>query len=222
MINLGHGVSLRTIDLQDLPRLRKWRNSFAIWKWCRQNDLINTENHESWYKKQAVDKSVKMYGIVDPHHEIPDRLVGVCGLTDIDLINRRAEFSLYIDPTEQNKGYGSKALKTLFHHGFMNLGLNCIWGETFEGNPAGKMFEKIGMKVEGSRRDFYFREGKFIPAHLYSILRSDWDHLLQAGSRVYVNFITGITNTPWVPKAWDPNAKSTPKKRKEKAKNSIR
>ena len=100
--------------------------------------------------------------------------MGVCGFTSIDHFNRRAEFSLYIAKEHQKHGYGAEALRVLFNHGFLDLGFNCIWGETFEGNPATKTFEKIGMKREGTRRQFYFKNGKMIDAHIYSVLGSEW------------------------------------------------
>lgn len=101
-------------------------------------------------------------------------LVGVCGLTDICPVNQRAEFSLYIFPEHHQQGYGSEALSCLLTHGFKNLNLNRIWGETFDQNPGAKVFERLGFRHEGKREEFYFREGRFIDAHLYSIGRKEW------------------------------------------------
>lgn len=100
--------------------------------------------------------------------------VGICGLTSIDLVNRHAEFSLYIAPERQRLGYGAEALKTLCAHGFLGLGLKHIFGETFDQNPAAQMFESVGFVKEGTRRKFYYRQGQFIDAHLYSILDEDF------------------------------------------------
>lgn len=103
-----------------------------------------------------------------------DKLAGVCGFTSIDLVNRRAEFSIYIDPKLKGGLLGTRSLKTLLAHGFKNFGFNSIWGETFEHNPAAKLFEKLGFTTEGRRRDFYFRDGKFIDAILVSIKAEEW------------------------------------------------
>jgi RimJ/RimL family protein N-acetyltransferase len=89
-------------------------------------------------------------------------------------VNQRAEFSLYIDPNFHKRGFGAAALRTLLSHGFMNQNLNVIWGETFEGNPAYDMFLKLGMKHEGTRRQFYYNEGNFIDAHLVSITKQEY------------------------------------------------
>jgi RimJ/RimL family protein N-acetyltransferase len=68
-------------------------------------------------------------------------------------------------------------MKLLFGRGFEDLGLETIWGETFDGNKALKMFKEFGMKVEGVRRNFYYKEGGFINATLVSMTREEWDGL---------------------------------------------
>lgn len=171
MIDFGHGVVLGPVDPICLDLIRTWRNDPAIWKWCRQNDTISHAQHLRWYEAMIKDSTIKMYLIVDKEAKEP---VGVCGLTSIDTTNRRAEFSLYIASNLHKRGLATRAIKTLFSHGFKNLGLHSIWGETFDGNPASKLFEKIGMTKEGTRRDFYFRDGKFIDCHLYGLIGSEW------------------------------------------------
>lgn len=171
MINFSLGVYLGPLDSAHNDKIRAWRNNPAIYSWCRQIGLISDVDQRRWFEKQSLDPSIRMYGVFDAGK---DKLVGVCGFTSIDHVNRRAEFSLYIGKEMQGNRYGENALKTLFRHGFNDLNLNLIWGETFDGNPASRMFEKIGMVLEGTRRDFYFKSGKFIDAHLYSIRRSEW------------------------------------------------
>ena len=165
-------VNLRRLHGPEDGRITlKWRNNPAIYKWCRQNDVLHPEMHKRWYENQYVDKTMSMY-MIENGSEAP---VGVCGLTSIDLINSRAEFSLYIGPEHHKQGYGEAALRELLKKGFLTFGLNSIWGESFDGNPAVTMFERVGFKHEGTRRDFYMREGKFINVHLFSILRSEYE-----------------------------------------------
>lgn len=171
MIDYGLGVTLRAIDEIPLEILREWRNDYRIWRYCRQNDIISKFRQNEWKEKIIGDPSIQMYSIFDCNNQG----IGVCGLTGLDLVNRHAEFSLYIAPTFQGQGNGKNALKTLISHGFNTYGLEVIWGESFDHNPATKIFTDIEMKQEGTRRHFYFREGGFIDAHLFSILRSEWE-----------------------------------------------
>lgn len=171
MIDFGHGIKLGPIDSGDLEQMRYWRNQPAVYKWCRQNDLISDVDQKSWYEKIKKDPSIKMYLV-----KFQGDSVGVCGFTSIDPYNRRAEFSLYIKPDMHGLGLGRKALMTLLDHGYRNLGFNLIWGESFEGNPAVKLFDSLGFQREGVRRSFYFKNGKFIDAHLFSMEATEWKH----------------------------------------------
>lgn len=165
-------IKLRRLSGEDNLKTFNWRNDERIFKWCRQNDVLHADQHNKWFGSQSQDRSISMYAIESTEGAT---LVGVCGFTSIDLINRHAEFSMYIGPEYHKRGYGEAALRELVRKGFRDYGFNSIWGETFDGNPAIKLFEKVGFKREGSRRDFYFRDGKFIDAHLVSILRSEYD-----------------------------------------------
>lgn len=152
-------------------KAREWRNDPAIWKWCRQNALISRAAHMRWLDRIETDPTIKMFGVrINAAADI-----GVCGLTSIDRINQCAEFSLYIAPEFQRRGYAKEALKLLLDHGFKDQNLNRIWGETFDGNPALRMFIDLGMRLEGTSRQAYFRGGKFIDCHRVAILRSEWN-----------------------------------------------
>lgn len=172
-MKLDFSMDLRALDSTDCQKIRQWRNDWRIWAWTRQNDLISDVEQTRWFERQSLDPTIKMYGVTMKVNGSAE-LIGVAGLTSLDWANRRAEFSLYIAPDQQKNGYGRQALSMLLTHGFENLGLNQIWGETFEGNPALKMFIGLGFNVDGKRRDFYWKDGKFVGAHMVSMLASEW------------------------------------------------
>lgn len=176
MIDYGHGVKLGPLDACDLESIRKWRNDPKIMKWCRQSTVISSQEQADWYAKQKSDPSIQMFAIYDTDaSEHYAGCVGVAGLTSIDRLNSRAEFSLYVAPMQQGCGRGRRALKTLLDHAFKDLNLNQVWGESFEGNPAIKMFSSLGFQTDGVRRYFYFKGGKYVNAHLVSILKGEWE-----------------------------------------------
>jgi RimJ/RimL family protein N-acetyltransferase len=175
----------KIVLVAEIPsRAREWRNDGRIWKWCRQNTLISESAHQRWLERIQTDASIKMFGI--RAIEDGDTAVGVCGLTSIDKQNQNAEFSLYIAPEHHGKGYGKDALRTLLEHGFKDQNLWRIWGETYDGNPAFKMFLSLGMKHEGTSRQAYFRSGKFIDCHRVAILREEWN------GPVFVSTTSGV------------------------------
>lgn len=169
MIDFGLGVSLAAINPDDSALLLKWRNDPSIWRTCRQYTSLEYGSHREWFEGLAKRPDVKMWGIYQGQ-----KILGVCGITSIDRQNRRAEFSLYVGPKEQGNGYGEAALKTLLCHAFYHWGLHTVWGETYNFNPAARMFERVGMTKDGVHREAYFREGVFVDAILYSMTETEW------------------------------------------------
>jgi len=149
-----------------------WRNHPAINSFTRQNGVIGQVDMERWRHRIAKDPSIEMFGILATDKK--NENIGTCGLTSISYIHGTAEFSLLINPELQGRGYGTDSLKALLQYGFENMRLNCIWGETFETNPALKMFKKIGMTEEGRLRQRYFKAGKYLDSIIVSILASEF------------------------------------------------
>jgi RimJ/RimL family protein N-acetyltransferase len=166
-------VTLDALDSTDMGLVRRWRNDYAVWQWCRQSGPISDAEQIRWFNRQSEDPSIQMFKVVAKTPEA-SAAVGVCGLTSIDFQHGRAEFSLYIAPEAQSKGLGRLALALLLDHAFDNLGLNLVWGESFEGNPAMAMFVSLGFVREGVRRQFYWKGGKRVGAHLFSITQGEW------------------------------------------------
>lgn len=170
MIDYGYGVQLGALEHGHVERIRKWRNDAKIYKWTRQFEPITHMHHMKWYESLCGDPSRKMMLVSKKDAAGGELVLGVAGLTDVDYVNRHAEFSLYIDPKQQRKGYGEAALKTLFDYGFRVLNLNKIYGETFSNNvDAIACFRKIGMDLVGTRSSHYFRDGEWLNAIMFEI-----------------------------------------------------
>jgi RimJ/RimL family protein N-acetyltransferase len=167
LIDFGYGVRLTAVEQKSLESIRYYRNLPELNRWFRQNtDLSQWENLNYW---QTV-WSGHQHKFFQVYPNGSDDYIGVAGLCYIDRQNSRAEFSLWIMPEQQHHGFGTAALKTLFDHGFDDLNLHLIYGETFDGNPALDLFvKKLGMRYDGCRQEFYFKRGKYIDAHVISL-----------------------------------------------------
>jgi RimJ/RimL family protein N-acetyltransferase len=82
--------------------------------------------------------------------------------------------SITCGPEFHRKGYGKEALRLLLDSGFSRYNLHSIYGETFERNPAAKMFIDLGMQCTGVHHAAYYREGAYVDAYVYSILEHEW------------------------------------------------
>ncbi len=170
MVDYGYGVSFQPLNRSHCDLYLGWRNKPELRRWFRQNDLISQEDHLAWFDGLKDRKDVRMYEVLS--NNIP---VGVCGLTGLDLVNRRAELSCYVVSAPIGVGAWDHAIKTLLHHGFMAYGLDTIYAEPFSKNPILPLLVEIGFELEGVRRNFYMRDGKMIDAHLYSILKAEFE-----------------------------------------------
>jgi len=159
-------VSLNPLQEVHKNNYRIWRNNHDIYRWCRQYRKISEHEHNEWWEKLKTDKTINMFEIAHIEKNI---VIGVGGLTSIDLRNRNAEFSLYIIKEWRGKGLAMEALLALIEYGFYTLGLWQIWGEVIEGNPALSLFVRLGFKVTGVRKQFYYKDGRYLDAHYISL-----------------------------------------------------
>ena len=166
-------IELAPFDSGFADVARGWRNQYEIFRWCRQHKFITDIDQRGWFQRQAADPSIEHWGVVclRDGKKVP---CGVAGLTSIDLINRRAEFSLYIAPEFHRFGIGRRALTLLLDRAFYDFNLHLVWGESFENNPAHHLFEQVGFKNEATLRDRYYKEGIFISASIFSITQKEW------------------------------------------------
>ena len=97
-------------------------------------------------------------------------------LNGIDWPNRAASFRIVIwDATGRDKGHGTEAAALLLRHGFEALALNRIELEVYAFNPrARRVYEKLGFKLEGTRREALIWDGEAVDAHIMSLIRRDY------------------------------------------------
>ena len=101
--------------------------------------------------------------------------IGNVALQSINWINRSAEYAVVIgDKRYWKRGYATEASRVLFEHGFKKLGLHRIWSGTAAINYGMiKVFEKLGMKKEGTFRDGMYLHGEFMNVVCYGILAKE-------------------------------------------------
>lgn len=171
MLEPFDGVYLASIEPGHLEHMRAARNDVRVRRWCRQNSLITASQQREWYERLCKDQSQRLFAIMGE----TSGFVGVGGLTSIDWVNGRAEFSLYIIPELHEKGLGNKALVCIIRHAFLDMGLEQVWGETFHTNAAARAcFKKVGFRETGIKPKFYYKDGQWLDAIHCCIFREGW------------------------------------------------
>lgn len=104
-----------------------------------------------------------------------DRLVGTFSLVNIDFGRLSAEWGYGVDPQLWGMNYPLEMMSVVKKYAFETLGLNRLWGQTMVTNQKTvSVLLAAGCKHEGNLRDFYCKNGKFVDAWAYSILKNDY------------------------------------------------
>ena len=105
-----------------------------------------------------------------------DKLIGSCGIDEINNIRRTATLGIFIgDDEARNKGYGTEVIKLLLDFGFNYLNLHSIQLHVMAFNKrAIRCYEKGGFKEVGRRREAYYLNGKYYDIITMDILKKEF------------------------------------------------
>lgn len=180
---VGSKVILDAIEPHDLEWMRFHRNDPQLRKYFREFKDISPQQQVEWYKQDGSNSNSKhiYFKIMKKHEKVPGAewnpkmIVGICGLTNLHWVIRRAELSVYLAPNEQGKGYAKEALVMMYDYAFYELNLHNIIAECYDTNPAlGFYKDVLGMKEDGIIRHTYFSEGRYGNSHMLSLLEEEW------------------------------------------------
>lgn len=166
-------ITLRELERADLPTLNAWRNDESLMASLGNNFLfITSAVDDAWFEGYlaARDKAVRLSILSD------GRYIGNVNLTSIHAINRSAEYSIMIGAAgDRGKGAGALATQHILRHGFADRGLNRIYLTVLSDNVAAiRMYEKVGFRREGIKRQDVFKNGRFHDMVMMSILREEF------------------------------------------------
>lgn len=171
-------IKLRALSLNDLSLTLKWHNDPGVSDWYLGHPFpVNELQEKQWYDKiLASNYPVTVFGI---EHCESGHLIGLTLLKEINLINRSAEFAIYIgDADYRGKGLSAEACRETLSFGFLKLGLNRVFLKVLAGNePAIKLYQRIGFVQEGTLRKSVFKNGMFLDELLFSMLKSEYNEL---------------------------------------------
>ncbi len=171
---IGNRLYLSPLNVDDASILTKWLNDKTISENIGVDNMVITlENEKEWLKHNQNDYN---FGIVLKEG---DELIGCCGFSHVDLVHRNASVIIFIgNETLRGMGYGKEALKLLLEYGFNSLNFNNIMLKVYSFDVnALKLYEKVGFKKFGIRRQAYYLKGKFYDEIYMEILRDEYKEI---------------------------------------------
>lgn len=121
------------------------------------------------YARWAVADDRIVWVIRDP---LGGRVLGEVVLNDLNDANRSCGFRIWT-AGERDRGIGTEATRLAVDYAFEH-GVHRIELEVYDFNPRARhVYEKVGFRHEGTKRDALRFDGGWVDAHLMAILSTD-------------------------------------------------
>jgi diamine N-acetyltransferase len=170
---IGERVTLRRIERDDLPLVRRWLDDPELRGQIGARSPLSEAEAEEWFERVASDPTRAWYVIVEDQH---DRVVGEAGLLRMDPEWRTTDMTVIVgEPDAREKGYGTEAGRLLLDFAFQYMGFHRVAiGVVGFHEDALRFWERLGFRREGVQRDGYFLDGAFHDFVMMSILEDEW------------------------------------------------
>ena len=153
---IGERCYLSPISLDDTETYTAWLNDLEVMR----NVTVAAHAISLSREREILERLAKdhNYAIVETEH---DRLIGNCGLLDIDNLNGTCEIGIFIGDKEYwGRGYGPEAMTLLLGYAFDYLNMRNIWLRVYDFNERGiAAYRKLGFREVGRRRNALRRGG---------------------------------------------------------------
>lgn len=140
-----------------------------------------------WYPHQSRNYTSDYLRYINTRYKLGDfydwavvekesgKMIGTCGFTSFDLPHNSAEIGYVLNPDFHGRGYATEAAERVIEFGFSELSLHRIEARFMQENTASlHVMEKLGMTLEGYRRDGMLIKEKYRTIGVCSILRQEW------------------------------------------------
>ncbi|MDF2645375.1 MAG: acetyltransferase, family [Paenibacillus sp.] len=170
----GQRISLRCLEVEDLPLIAAWRNQSEIRRSFFNKALLAASGQKKWFERIIEDRSKQFFVGVSKDSNLP---FGMISLVDIDLANQKAEIGTTIvgDQSMWGKGIASEMIALLLEYAFVDLGLNRVYAYAIDYNKGSiRVKEKGGFQMEGVLRQHHYSNGSFHDVMIMGITRQEW------------------------------------------------
>lgn len=102
-------------------------------------------------------------------------LIGTINLGNVDESCLMSDTCYMLSPQYWGRGIMTEVLHAVLDYAFDEIGFNRVQAEVIAGNAASEhVLTKCGMQYEGTARQKYSKNGLFIDAAQYAVLRQDF------------------------------------------------
>lgn len=159
-----NNIFLTPITYADTSDIVRWRNTPFVQQNFICQEPFTRNGHIHWMKTMVETGRVVQFIIWE---RTSNKKIGSVYLRDIDYLNKKAEFGIFIGEKEYlGKGYGKIATNLIVSYAFSQLNLNKIFLRLLSCNErAYKCYLNAGFVQEG-----FFRQDVIIHQQPYDII----------------------------------------------------
>lgn len=174
---LGGGAELRLFQPQDARELFAFveHNRVHLEEWLAWPHLVRSEADARHLLQECVNDFAR--------DQVPNAgiwqdgmLAGGLFFYPIDQRIQAAEFGYWLGAAYEGRGLMTRALRVILEYVFGTLGMNRIALGIERANVRSVVIaERFGFVHESTRRDGWFRDGRFVDVEVYSLLAREAD-----------------------------------------------
>lgn len=180
-------VGTQTIETDRLIlRQYAYQDDDAMLKYWVADEKIQSLYSEPIYTtkeavKELLEKYITSYEKSDYYRwaiilKENNECIGQIAFFLVDSKNHFAEIEYCIGSEFQCKGLATEATKAVIAYGFNRINLHKVQICHKSINvPSKRVIEKSGFTYEGTLRDFFFMDGRYVDRLYYSILKSEYE-----------------------------------------------
>lgn len=169
----GSLVRLRAREPADAPFFHRVLNDPEITQYILMRYPISLGEERKYLESLPAQNWERTAFSIDT---LAGELIGSCALRGGNPEDRCATLGIWIgEKRHWNSGYGTDTMRVLCRFGFDHMNLHRIELEVFADNPrALRVYEKLGFRTEGCRRDADYRYSCYRDIVVMGLLREEF------------------------------------------------
>lgn len=178
----NYSVYLRGFKESDTEQINRWRNDRELQALVSAPFRYVPEAIErEWVRSKMLNNRTDIYLAICLKEN--DEMVGYISINDIDHISRRAHVGgIVLDRHYQDGIIRHEAGMLIRELAFDQLNLNRLEGGCIAAHIASRVtMEATGYKLEGIRRQYVYKDGKYHDSCLYALMREDYYDWMMRG-----------------------------------------
>ncbi len=172
MLSLN-SVLLRSMTVEDLERVRTWRNADFVRRYMYTDHIITREEHDKWYRSVS-NRSDRENLVV----ECESRPMGLVSIYDIDRRNGTCFWAFYIGEVDRPRGLGAIVEILALDRMTQVCEVRKISCEVLSFNESViRMHKKFGFKEEGRFKAHILKGDTYTDVVRLVLFADEWENV---------------------------------------------